>query len=120
MKRLFATIIALNSVTVVADPASYKEISCGDHWFSVEVALAGDQSTVTISGDSVIGEDLVYSTAAVLSQDGDMTVFGFSFGETDAPAQSLAVKFQADHDFGTGVYQSSPDAFAINMHCLRR
>lgn len=120
MKSLLFSIIAATFVLSTSARAETKELSCGDHWFAVDVALGGEQPVVTLSGDSVTGEDPVYAAEFVIDNDGSTTLYSFSFGDAAAPGQSLKVEFSGSDAWGSGVYRSGPDGFEINMNCYRR
>jgi hypothetical protein len=120
MKSIIFSIIAMASLLATAAQAETKELSCGDHWFAVDVTLGGEHPVVTLSGDSVTGDNPVYAADVFITNQGATLIYSFAFGDSDVPGQSLKVDFSGSEAWGSGVYSSGPDGYETNMNCYRR
>ncbi len=101
---------------------STPNISCGDHWFQIEVEFSNGVPSLEIKGDSVHGEAPVYVPKVTVTRDHLQAVetYVFSFGDSPESAQTLVASFKAGQSFGEGVYSLVEHDLQTNMNCLKK
>lgn len=115
ISKLMTSLFLVVSSSSMASEA--VNISCGDHWFAVDVIAVDGNAVVSVSGDSVVGEELAFEAAMNQRVDATGAHFVFIFG--DASQQTLSVSFDSEAH-GEGIYSESPDGQELYLSCTRR
>ncbi len=117
---LLATGALAASSPAASTPATLPNISCGDHWFEIDVETVNDLTTLHIKGDSVHGDTPVYTPKVKITRDEvkGIDTFAFSFGDSPESAQTLVTNFKIGRNYGDGVYSLVEHDLQTNMNCL--
>ena len=103
-----------------SNPAKLPNISCGDHWFEIEVDVVNDVPSLTIKGDSVHGETPVYTPKVKVIRDDvrGINTYVYSFGDTPESAQTLVANFKFGKNYGDGIYSLVEHDLQTSLNCL--
>jgi hypothetical protein len=122
--KIMITALSLFAVQARADRTvpSTPNMSCGDHWFEIEVEFNNGVPALEIKGDSVHGETPVYVPKVTANIDRVQFVetYIFSFGDSPESAQTLVASFKVGQSYGEGVYSLVEHDLQTNMNCLKK
>ncbi len=122
--KILVTALSFVALQARADQTfpSTPNISCGDHWFEIEVEYNDGKPALKISGDSVLGETPVYVPKVESTRDSVqlLDTFIFSFGDSPESAQTLVVSFKVGQSFGEGTYSLVEHDLKTNMNCFKK
>ncbi len=102
------------------NPVKLPDISCGDHWFEIEVEFTNDVPSLTIKGDSVRGEAPIYTPNVKVIRDDvrEINTYAFFFGDSPESAQTLVASFKFGKSYGEGIYSLVEHDLQTSLNCL--